>query len=384
MIYKNQLTVDLLIFQATSFCNIDCKYCYLPNRHKKDKITHKTVSKTLDRIKEGQILGETINILFHDGEPTVLPIDTYEVILQEINRKISSKTNILYTMQTNGTLLNQQWCDLFNKYEFGIGLSIDGPKEIHNRNRVKRNGKGTFDDTMKGLNLLKHNNIDFTVISVIDEYALDFPDEIFYFFRDLGVSRLALNLEETVGINKSSLTKNDEINKKIYQFLNRMFELQKLEKGELIIREFNEAFNAIMNAGKSNFQEGLKRGINKQYQPFKTLAVNTNGDFSTFSPELSTQVSSKYGKFTLGNVFKDSFLDALNTNKFKILSKDIFEGRELCRKTCKYFNVCGGGLPGNKYFENGTFNSAETTFCQNLIKIPVDLVLEDLEILVNN
>ena len=107
------ITTKLLIFQATSFCNIYCKYCDLPNRNIKDRLTSTVAKQTIVRMMEAKLLGERLNILFHDGEPTVLPITEYEDIIKAISD--TTDANISYDMQTNGTLINQNWCEFFLK-----------------------------------------------------------------------------------------------------------------------------------------------------------------------------------------------------------------------------------------------------------------------------
>ncbi len=370
------ITTKLLIFQATSFCNIYCKYCYLPNRNIKDRLTSTVAKQTIVRMMEAKLLGERLNILFHDGEPTVLPITEYEDIIKAISD--TTDANISYDMQTNGTLINQNWCEFFLKNNFHIGLSIDGPQHIHDRNRVRRNGKGTFEEVYKGMNHLIKYNIPFSVIAVIDEYSINFPDEIFNFFFTNGVKSLSLNFEETLGVNKSSLTKHGEIDRLLKNFLERMFQLQLKNNGLMLIREFRSAFDALMNNTNDPYPTSMKRGINGQYQPYNILSVWANGSFSTFSPELSTQKCEEYGDFVFGNVFNNSFEEAIQTEKFKTISTAIYNGLQKC-KSCKYYNFCGGGLPGNKFYEHKTFDVAETTLCKSLFQVPFDIVVSELE-----
>jgi radical SAM protein with 4Fe4S-binding SPASM domain len=107
--------------------------------------------------------------------------------------------------------------------------------------------------------------------------------------------------------------------------------------------------------------------------------VMASGNYSTFSPELLNAESKKYDGFTIGNVHTENFLDALLSEKFSRIYSDILKGIILCKKECKYFSVCGGGTPSNKYSENGTFDSSETNYCRFKFQKLFDIFLNNVE-----
>jgi uncharacterized protein len=143
------------------------------------------------------------------------------------------------------------------------------------------------------------------------------------------------------------------------------------------IREFDRAYQAIALAAIDD--EQLIPPPNDQVAPFAIISVAYDGSFSTFSPELLGMNSSEFGDFYFGNVQTDDFSDVASGGKFQSVLKDIKAGVRLCSDGCEYFSFCGGGAPSNKYFENGSFASAETMFCRYTIKTPINIVLEDLE-----
>lgn len=371
--------VDLLIIQGSPFCNIACTYCYLPDKNLTKKITLSLVRKTFERLQESNLLSNKITVVWHAGEPLTVPLNYYEEIFKLINSLLPNCIVLTHSFQTNGTLINQPWCDFIKRHEIKIGVSIDGPKYIHDRYRLKRNGKGSFEDAMKGVEFLKKNEIDFHIISVITEFALDYPEEIFNFFVDLGVQRLGFNIEEQEGINQSS-SMTASIAAKVKYFLSAIFQLQKNLSGKIIIREFDAAFGKIMGNPFLLNNSVLSTIPNSHLlKPYGIISVDADGNFMTFSPELLGQKSDLYGDFILGNVATDSFKEVLHSEKFKNIYAHIKNGVEMCRKTCSYFNVCGGGAPSNKYYENNTFQSTETMFCKYSIQMPLDIVLEDIE-----
>ena len=151
--------IDLLIFQSTSFCNLDCKYCYLPDRDVKNKIDIEKIEITLKRIVEENLIKDSFSIVWHAGEPTVLSIDFYRSVFKLIQEIIPSNIKVYQHIQTNATLLNDEWCEFFIEVDMKVGVSIDGPQHINDRNRVLRNGKGSYEQIITGINYLKKHKL---------------------------------------------------------------------------------------------------------------------------------------------------------------------------------------------------------------------------------
>ena len=108
------------------------------------------------------------------------------------------------------------------------------------------------------------------------------------------------------------------------------------------------------------------------------INVDCLGNFSTFSPELLGQATEKYESFSFGNVRNDSFFDATSNPVFQRVVADIDAGNRKCAETCAYWKNCGGASPSNKYYENGTFDTAETQHCRSMIQMPHDIVQQFL------
>ena len=136
-------------------------------------------------------------------------------------------------------------------------------------------------------------------------------------------------------------------------------------------------YQAIAQAAIDDDQ--LTSPPNDQVAPFAIISVAYDGSISTFSPELLGMKNSEFGDFYFGNMMTDDFTDVASGHKFQNVLKDIQAGVRMCADGCEYFSFCGGGAPSNKYYENGSFASAETMFCRYTIKTPIDIVLEDLE-----
>lgn len=369
--------ISLLILQPTPFCNINCSYCYLPNRNLTKRMSAETFTKILKRLDESDLVGEKLSLVWHAGEPLALPISYYHELFEIIESFPSLKEKIVHSLQTNGMLINDAWGKLFKQYEFSIGLSIDGPAFLHDSFRKDRLGQGTFARVLSGLECLRRNDVSFHVIAVLTSKSLDYADEIFQFFLDLGVRNVGFNIEEKEGVNSSSSLEGD-FDERMKKFFQRMYELQTTSNGQLMIREFNQACRGIASADLTNLKGG-EFGSNDQVNPFRILTVDSDGHFSTFSPELLGMNNAAFGDFIFGNVHENSFESIRNNQHFLKVLGDVRSGVEKCRSGCEYFALCGGGAPANKLYENGTFDSSETMYCRYTIKYPIDIALNDLE-----
>ena len=371
--------VDLLVIQPTPFCNINCSYCYLPDRSNTKKITADIIEHVADALIKDDLVGPKLSVVWHAGEPLVLPPSFYLPLFQLLEAKLHSKgVSIQHSIQTNGTLITQQWCDLINQYKIKTGISIDGPCDVHNAHRKTRSGKGTFDDIMNSLRLLQTNNIRYHAIAVVTEKSIDDPDAFFNFFYDNGFYHLGLNIEEIEGGHKQSSVFAEALYKKVVAFYARLFELYMASDKHLRIREFDGCIQAIIRDPQLL---DITRLTAQSHQniPFAILSVDYQGNFSTFSPELIGQVAPAYNNFILGNILDTGFSNPKGNDLLQILTAEINSGIKKCKKECDFFHVCGGGAPANKYFENGTFNSSETNYCKYNIKVPTELVLSYME-----
>lgn len=331
----------------------------------------------IERLISEGLIGERLSIVWHAGEPLALPISFYHEAFATLSLLHIPREKISHSIQTNGMLINDRWCSFITDHCIRLGLSIDGPAFIHDAHRKTRNGKGTHAQVMKNVELLRQHGIDFHVIAVVTEQSLDFADEIFQFFLDHNVHQIGFNIEELEGTNLSSSMVRDSIQQRVVAFFRRIYELQKSSSGAIQVREFDRAYRAIALAPTASEQRFAIR--NDQVEPFVIISIAYDGSLSTFSPELLGMKSVDYGDFSFGNVLTHQIQEMAASEKFQKVLGDIKAGVDLCARECEYFSLCGGGAPSNKYYENGSFASAETMFCRYTIKTPIDIVLADLE-----
>lgn len=367
--------INLVVIQATSFCNLDCDYCYLPARQLKNKLSLDLIEPIFKTIFTSRFLGKEFSICWHAGEPLSLPVSFYESAF-EIVARTASKYNsqnlpFFHSFQTNATYINQTWCDFFKQYPIQIGVSIDGPEFLHDAHRKNRQGTGSHASTMRGISFLQKNDIPFDIIAVITRESLDYADEIFNFFWENGMTNVGFNFEEVEGVNQSSSLDELDGQEKFYKFIERFWDLTSQTNGEFELREF-EAICGTIYANEPLTQTDMNA-------PFVIVNFDYQGNFSTFDPELLSVAIEPYGKFILGNVLTDTLESVCQTEKFQAIYQSMQSGVDKCRQDCQYFGFCGGGAGSNKYWENGSFDSTETLACNYRIKIISDLIFDKLE-----
>ncbi len=364
-------TTALLVIQPTPFCNIDCAYCYLPNRTDKRRLAPELGEKIFERLFQFPTVRDRVGVVWHAGEPMVLPVRYYEDMFTRIARLAGGRVDVMHSFQTNGTLLNDAWCDLVEKWGVNLGLSIDGPAEFHDINRKYRNGTGSFAAAHRGLQVLKRRGTPFFVISVLTIDSLQHPDRMFEFYDSEDIDHVCFNIEEKEGTHTTSgLVDSPRFGDLYRAFLKRFFELAVTRRPGMVVREIENCFAAIHGYGKSIG--------NEQIEPFSIVSVDIEGNVSTFSPELLGMSHDAYDTFSFGNVLNDDFETiAARVNASKLYA-DIHAGVEKCRAECDYYKLCGGGAPANKIYENNSANSTETVYCRSY-QIAVDVVLDMIE-----
>lgn len=328
------------------------------------------------QVLSSKLVKEPIDFLWHAGEPLTMPIKYFDnalATLEKINEEFNRKYNI--HIQTNGTLINERWIELFKKYNVNVGVSVDGPKHTHDRFRKTRSNKGTHDATMEGIKKLQKAKMPVHSIMVLTDFSLDYASDIFNFFLDNNIRKVGFNIDEVEGSNKESSYEKTSI-ARYKKFLRELLDLNKESKIKLSIREINQTIKNIYTLKDKESKDHVLCSTNI---PFRILNFDMKGNYSTFCPELLNAKSRKYNDFIMGNVFSVNINNIKENHFFKLVNANIQKGVRLCRESCEYWKMCGGAMPSNKFAEHGDFDVTETMYCKFHKKILVDTVLDYLE-----
>lgn len=331
-------SASILIKPASSNCNLDCKYCF-----------YKCLSSNREEYSKGFMKKETLELLiknaiayaddyltfaFQGGEPMLAGIDFFETVVELEKQYGKEKKNlhIENTLQTNGCLITDEWAEFFAKNNFLVGVSLDGPKKIHDAGRRDCLGKETFHQVMKGIEILKNHQVAFNILTVVTEDSTSKASAIYSFFQRNGFEYVQLIpcMDE---MNRQSLGKTCNpfgVNPISYgRFLSEFFDLwyEDFKRGNLMdVRMFSNL--AQMSVGFPAEECGMC-GKCKCY-------FVVEGDGSVYPCDFYCM-----DEYRLGFV-ETSFGELLKTKQAASFEEVSYHKPEECLQ-CRYYNLCNGG-----------------------------------------
>ncbi len=175
---------------AGALCNLGCQYCYYLDKQRlcpegeafrmPDDLLEEYIVQHIHACTE-----PVISFSWHGGEPTILGLDCFRKIVTLQRKHLPANREIVNGIQTNGTLLDEDWCRFLAAEGFAVGISLDGPQEMHDRYRATKDGRGVFAETMRGYRLLRQHQIPAEILCVVSSHNVRFPSEVYRFFREL-------------------------------------------------------------------------------------------------------------------------------------------------------------------------------------------------------
>ena len=397
-------TTRLLVLQPTPFCNINCSYCYLPARADRHCMSFDIVEAAVRFVFDSGLAASDIAVVWHAGEPLVLPPAWYREAFARIARvagepragqfrpgaggmhgpvdrganfptdaSAAGYKPIAHVLQTNGMLIDHAWCDFFLENDVQVGVSLDGPARLHDARRRTRSGAGTHASVMRGIAMLRRHGVPFDVICVVSEAALDSADELMDFFIAEKIPRVGFNIEEVEGTNRTSTLQGAAIEHRFRAFFARILARAAAADPPVLIREEQDVMAHLRDPAFG------RHAGNAENTPFRIITVSSRGALFTFSPELAGIESESYGTMAIGQLPGATLESVTAGPLFQRMRSDVAMGVAACRATCRYFDLCLGGAPANKLGELGTFAASETMYCQLAHQCVADVTLAQLE-----
>lgn len=311
-------------------------------------------------------------IVWHGGEPMTLPPPWYNAAFELLERE-SGCHRLRHAFQTNAVGVSPGWIDLWRAWNVNVGISLDGPKDLHDLRRHTRKGTGTHDLVMRGINRVIQAGLPFHVISVLTAQSLSRADDMYGFFTEHGIRNVAFNVEEDEGQDSgSSLFAQSDVAEAYAAFLARFLVRMSQDSEPFHCREY-EGVKGLLSAPHD------QRADNWQTDPFQIVTIGVDGGTSTFSPELIGADAPLYDNFVFGNVHQGGLQTLLGNEAFRRTRAEISKGVAACAAECRFFEVCGGGAPANKFFELGRFDGTETLHCKLTRQVTLETVLGALD-----
>lgn len=179
----------LLAKPSGSTCNIDCKYCFFLSKealypNEKHRMSEGTLDTYIRQLLESHRTPEII-VAWQGGEPTLMKVEFFRRAVELVEKYRRPGQVVKHTFQTNGILLDDEWCEFFKQHNFLVGLSVDGPRELHDTFRVDRREQGTFDLVMRGWNQLRKHGVEFNILCTVNAANQHHGRAVYRFFRDV-------------------------------------------------------------------------------------------------------------------------------------------------------------------------------------------------------
>ncbi|RLV10414.1 radical SAM protein [Streptomyces griseocarneus] len=341
-----------VVLQPTSFCNMDCTYCYLRDRGLKNDMLPATAGAVAASVDELADRGQPLGLVWHGGEPLTLGTEKLSALLAPFEA-LRREGRVHHYVQTNATLVTDPWCDLLEEFEFRVGVSVDGPAAL-NTQRVDRRGRPAFERIMRGIARLWERGIAFSVITVVGREGIGHPEELLDFLSALGCHSLGFNIEEGEGVNTE---RHPPTREQAEEFWRRVLTWSREHDGPALreLERISEYLGLVRSGRKGEWDSRL-------LDPIPT--VTWDGDVVLLSPELADTTDAAYGDFLAGNVREQTIAQMLREAPRLRYVRDFLTGLERCRAECEFFDFCRGAQAGNRYFENGSLATTETNYCR--------------------
>lgn len=331
-------------------CNLACRYCYYEGKRKSNKvIMGKDILKSI--IKSFLYTDDTednIHFVWHGGEPLLAGIEFYEQVIKFQKKFNLYNKKINNGIQTNATLINENWVKFLIENKFNVGVSVDGPIDIHNANRITKNNKGSFKEVLNGLKILQKFEIYPNVIAVITKTALNEPENIFNFFIENNINNFhpkpCYELDKNGNLMPFSITPDE-----FTDFLIKLFDLwMKTNNQNIIIRNLYHIMLGLMG-GHPKLCE-----FDGRCQLFITIE---------YDGMISACDSFPIKKYYIGNIYNNSLKNILNSTGYKKFLEDIHKNKLEC-VNCEWWNICHGGCL--RYSYSATTNKwQKNIFCHS-------------------
>jgi uncharacterized protein len=342
---------SLLIKPASAVCNLDCSYCFYLDRDAdpyKSLPARRMTTETLERLVDTYLFYSYPNSVFafQGGEPTLAGLPFFEKLVEFQQSHGRNGQSVSNAMQTNGVLLDQNWCDLFRRYNWLLGVSLDGPQEVHDLYRVNKEGRGTWKRVMESVELLKKQGVEFNILCVLSQANVGKPKELYRFYRSLGIDNvqyIPLAEFDAAG-NPLPFTITAE---QYGRFLCETFDVWWPERRKMRIRFFDNIAEALA---------GQKPGSCTLHQTCDSyVVVEYNGD--VYPCDFFVE-----GAWKLGNIELDSWPEiARRTRRYSFASKKTLAHPEC--QVCEYQSICHGGCPKFRHGPHHSFDDLDY-FCQ--------------------
>ena len=358
----------VMLKPAGALCNLACDYCYYLEKAKlyQESPKHVMSDELLEKFIEEYVNSQTMQeVLFtwHGGETLMRPLSFYRKA-QALQKRYARGRQIVNCIQTNGTLLTDEWCRFFHDNQWLVGISIDGPQEFHDEYRRNRQGRPSFVKVMQGINLLKKHNVEWNAMAVVNDYNADYPLKFYHFFKELDchyiqfapiVERIAphadgrhlaaVDEESKEGLADFSITPRQWGN-----FLCSIFD-------EWVRQDVGNYYIQLFDSTLANWV-GEQPGI-------CTLAKTCgHAGVMEFNGDVYSCDHFVFPQYKLGNIYSNTLAEMMYGERQQKFGQAKYTALPAQCKKCPYLFACNGECPKNRFCKTTDGEPGLNYLCQ--------------------
>ncbi|PTN09197.1 uncharacterized protein C8N47_10537 [Mangrovibacterium marinum] len=335
MAVRRKPLTSVLIKPSGPDCNLGCTYCFylekaeLFGKEQAHRMSEQTLEETIRQVMQQS--GEQVTISWQGGEPTLMGLDFYRKAV-ELEQKYGHSQTVGNGLQTNGLLLNREWAKFLKKYDWLVGLSLDGPEFIHNHFRLDRAGQGSHRRVEDNARMLLEEGVAVNAMCCVTSHSVKYPEELYAYYKSLGLNFMQFIPVVETDKNDPTRAAGFSVSAVDYgHFLNKLFDLwlADFENGQptTSIRHFESVFYSYVGL------EAPECTMMKECAPYVVVEHNGNIYSCDFFVE---------PKWKLGNLQHDKLINMLNSKKQTAFGQAKSVLPRECRQ-CRWLTKCFGG-----------------------------------------
>lgn len=374
------LSFHMMAKPRGSICNLDCSYCYYLEKEalypgSAFRMSDATLEAYIRQYIASQMTSE-VTFAWQGGEPALMGLDFFRRAVELQQKYARPGMRVANAFQTNGTMLDDEWCRFFREHDFLIGISIDGPRRLHDAHRKDKGGTDTFDRVMRGLRLLQKHGVEYNVLTTVHAANADHPLDVYRFLRDVARVRF---IQFIPIVERVPATEGDEVRvseRSVHavqygRFLIRIFdEWVRKDIGRVFVQAFDEALGAYWGRGATLCVHQETCG--------KAMVIEHNGD--VYSCDHFVEPA-----YRLGNIHEDrlqTLAGSAEQNAFGEAKRNTLPRQCL---ECDVRFACHGGCPKDRFIRMEDGEDGLNVLCEGYraffrhIREPMRLMIAELD-----
>jgi len=370
----------LLAKPSGSICNIDCMYCFFLSKealypNDKSLMSDSTLEIYISQLLESHQAPEVI-VAWQGGEPTLMRLEFFKRSVELVQKYRKPGQSIRFTFQTNGLLLDDEWCAFFKEHGFLVGLSVDGPRELHDTYRIDKRGGGTFDLVMRGLTALQRQKVDFNILCTVNAANQNHGRIVYRFFRDeLGANWLQFipiierATEQTIAVANQGWGVKSGIKRPLYT-----------QNGGMVTERSvgSDQYGRFM---VDVFEEWVRHDIGKVYVQLFDVTLEAffgshklcihaptcgHGPALEYNGDLYACDHFVEPDFKLGNIHDTHMMKLVSSPEQRQFGLDKRKALTAQCRNCRVLGLCNGGCPKDRFALSRDGEPGQNYLCSGL------------------